>query len=132
MQRSRSLQLLILTTVALAGCSDSPNRPMERRLEGTYRATVFSVETPDTVFDQLTQHTSIGLTLNSDGTTSGAFLVADLATDLAGQWDTVADTLRLHLGTPTFLGRIPLAIAPNQLSGKLHLQDGTFHLTLAR
>lgn len=133
MQR-RNLRLLLplLAAITVGACSDSPNRPSEKLLEGTYHATAFTVATPDTVFDELTERTSLSLTLNSDNTTSGSFVVADLNTDLAGQWDTLADTLRLHLGTPTFLTRISFAIAPNQLSGELRLQDGTLRLTLTR
>jgi hypothetical protein len=129
---TRGLRCLLVGIAVLSACNDAPNRPSETRLEGTYTATTFTITTPDTSFDELAAGTSLTVTLNSDGTTSGSLIVPDLITDLAGQWDTAGATLRLHLPVPTFLTRIDFATAPNALVGELSLQTDTFHLTLTK
>lgn len=132
MRRRVTVLASILASVSIAACTGQPTRPTEPRIQGTYRAVAFAIVTPDTAFDQLSEKTSVKITLNSDQTTTGTFVVAELQTDLAGQWDTLADTLRLHTGTPTFLNRMSFVITRNQLSGELHLQDGTLKLRLAK
>jgi hypothetical protein len=99
-------------------------------VEGAYQAIAFTIETPDTVFDELTPQTSLRLTLHGDQTTSGAFTVGDLRTDLAGEWDTAASTLHLHLGVPTFLNGLPFTVSLSELVGTVRLQDGTITLRL--
>lgn len=132
MQLSQRALLGLFAAVVLGACSDSPNRPTEPRLEGTYAATTFTIVTADSVFDELAEGVSVALTLHSDGTTTGSLAVPNALADLAGQWDTTSDTLRLHLATPSILALIPFEIAPNRLVGDLGLQFGTFHLTLTK
>lgn len=132
MQLSQCPRLFLLATIALAACSDSPNRPTEPRLEGTYAATTFIVVTPDSTFDLLGEGVSLALTLHADGTTTGSMGEPGALTDLTGQWDSLADTLHLHLATPSFLILVPFVISPDRLVGDLRLQFGTFHLTLGK
>jgi hypothetical protein len=131
MQHRATLGLL-LATVALVACNDNPNHPAEPGLEGTYTATAFTVVTPDTVFDLLAEDVSLSITLAADGTTTGSQIVSGTVTDLTGQWDTTAATLRLHLGTPGLLTRTVFVIGPNRLQGDTQIDSFVFHLTLTK
>lgn len=133
MQRLTPFFLFVLIVIAAASaCNDEANHPSEPRLQGTYTATAFTVVTPDTVFDELAEGVSLTITLHPDGTTTGLQIVAEVVTDLSGEWDTTAGALRLHLASPSFLNRVAFAIAPNQLQGELLLESGAFHLTLTK
>jgi hypothetical protein len=129
--RHRSLLGLLLATAATLGCSDATH-PTEPRLEGTYTATAFTAVTPETTFDLLAEGVSLTITLDPDGTTTGSLVASGLVTDLTGEWDTTAATLRLHLATPEILTRTVFVIGPNRLQGESILADFVFHLTLTK
>ena len=131
MQRLAPLGLL-LTTMAVVACNDAPTRPSQSRLDGTYTATAFTATTPDTTFDLLAEGVSLTITINGDGTTTGSQISDSVVMDLAGQWDTAADTLHLHLATPGLLTLTPFVIRPNRLQGDPLINSFAFHLTLTK
>jgi len=70
---------------------------------GTYQATTFTMEETGVTTDWLARGASITLTLASDGTTGGRLFVpgggeggSDFDEDLAGTWELIGTTLRLH------------------------------------
>ena len=131
MRRLARLGLLLTTAAALA-CNDAPTRPSQPRLEGTYTATVFTATTPDTTFDLLADGGSLTLAINEDGTTTGAQIFGGTSTDLAGQWDTAAGSLHLHLATPGLLILTPFAVRPNRLQADTVINSFAFHITLLK
>jgi hypothetical protein len=131
MQRLTPLALLLTTTVLLA-CNDAPTRPSQVRLDGSYTATTFTATTPDTTFDLLADGGSLTLTINGDGTTTGAQISGGVVMDLAGQWDTVADSLHLHLATPGLLTLTAFAIRPNHLEAAPLINNFAFHIRLTK
>jgi len=123
---------LCLATAALVACSDAPTQPAQSPLEGTYRATAFTVVTPDTMFDLIAEGISLTITLHSDGTITGTQIAPGSVMELTGQWDTSAATLHLHPTMPSFLTLTPFVITPNRLQGDPLINNFAFHLTLTK
>lgn len=125
-------RLALLLPFAFGACDPAPIRSSDPSIEGSYRATAFSVETGDRVYDQLTGQTSIQLTLTGDQRVKGALVFGEVRTSLTGKWKNTDGMVHLDLGPETFLSRMPFTIEAGGLNGMLALEDGDLRLTLAR
>ena len=126
-----SAALACAFALTIAACGDNgPNVPNQQSVAGTYVATTLLTTSGGVTTNQLAAGSTITLTLNADGTTSGRIFVPastapQVDQSLAGTWTFFnATDIDLASNTDTFLRDMLFTVAGNTLTG-----DQTFGST---
>lgn len=124
----------------LAGCGDSPTEPSPADVVGSYAATTLTVDDGDSTIDALAEGASLTITLGSDGTTTGTFVVpASLSesgeeeqADLEGTWTLDGSSVRFDQQADTFLRDIALQVTDGALEGEEDFGSEAVRVVLER
>ena len=136
MRVSRHLPVALL--VAIVACGDTA-APTVADVAGIYTATSLTTQDSGGTTNWLTQGSSLGVTLDADGVTTGHLFVpggndsgGDLNADLAGTWVLHGDTVEFDQVADTFVRDMPFVFADNQLTGNATFSGTTVHVVLAK
>lgn len=130
----------LFVLVLLAGCDDDPQSPGDR-LAATYEATTLTVTPADSsTIDVLARGGSITISLASDGTTSGTFVVPasfseddePQPVDLSGMWSVTRDTVTFEHEPDTFLRDTEFEVVGDRLVGEESFGSDTIRAVLTR
>lgn len=132
--------VVLVATTALACGSDTTEPGLA--LEGNYIATQWVTTGSSGQTNQLQAGSTLNISLNSNGTTSGHLHVAAsggspaLDRDMAGTWAKSGNTITFSQSADTFVRDTPFTVVPNGANWELvadHVFSGTrIQLTLTR
>lgn len=132
----------VLTGAVLlsAACGDSPTGLTPADVAGSYEATTLTVTDGDSTIDALAEGASLAITLGSDGTTAGTFVVpASLSEsgqeeqfDLEGTWALEGGRVDFDHAADTFLRDMTLGVADGRLQGEQTFGSETLRVVLER
>lgn len=134
------LSVLTGALLLLTGCDDSPTEPTPEDVAGSYVATTLTVDEGDTSIDALAEGAAINITLASDGTTTGTFLIpASLSetgqeeqADLEGTWTLDGSSVGFDQEADTFLRDIDLQATDGALEGEEDFGSEAIRVVLER
>ena len=128
----------LLFAAALVGCGSDSTEP-GLSLEGNYTATQWVTTGGSGQTNQVLAGSTLNITLNSNGTTTGHLHVAGspaLDADMAGTWAKSGNTVTFSQSADTFVRNTPFTVVPNGANWELvadHVFSGTrIQLTLTR
>lgn len=119
---------------ALLGCGSDTTSPSPTAA-GSYTATFFHSTGTSGSRDELLAGSTLVLTLNANGTTSGHLHVAASASnpvfdaDMAGTWQQEGMTVELAQAADTFVRDMPFTLTPGAADGWDLVGDETFNGT---
>jgi hypothetical protein len=133
---------ILFALAALAGCSEATSTAGPR-VAGSYTAIVFTTTGTSGQTNQLLAGSSLDITLEPDGTTSGHLHLAASGgapafdADMAGFWTQQADVIRFAQGEDTFVRDMPFTVQQIATNDFYLVGDETYsgtriNLTLAR
>jgi hypothetical protein len=117
----------VFTGVALLACGGdgTPFSPTVENVAGNYQATTLTATEASVTTNLLSLGTSLTVTLNQDGTTTGRLFApglgaggADFDVDLAGTWTLTSNTVTFDQPGDTFVRDIPFTAERNRLRGE--------------
>ncbi|HJQ12652.1 MAG TPA: hypothetical protein VJ840_16585 [Gemmatimonadaceae bacterium] len=142
MQQGISRISALLFVAALIACGGSDNGTQPLALAGAYTATEFVTTNSSGQTNQLTAGSTLTITLNSNGSTTGHLHIAasggDPAfdADMAGTWTQSGMTVNFSQSADTFVRNMPftaVAQGPNwSLVGNGTFSGTSIHITLTR
>jgi hypothetical protein len=132
----------IAWTVAMIGviaCSSNSNDTVAV-MTGTYTATSFTTTiNGQAAVNQLTNGSSLSITINSDGSTTGQLVLVggaegggNLTASMAGTWTQSGSTLTLTQSADTFVRDLTFTITGNKLIASATFTDSQLQVTLTR
>lgn len=127
-----------MVAAAVLACGSETTEP-GLALEGNYTATQWQTTGGSGQTDQIGAGSTLNITLNSNGTTTGHLHVAGspaFDADMAGTWAKSGNTVTFSQSADTFVRDMPFTIVPNGANWALvgdHVFSGTqIKLTLTR
>ena len=130
---------VLLAALALGGCGGgednfSPTVPTVETVAGSYTARTFTLTSAVGTTDLLALGSTVTVTLDADGTTSGRLFIpggaeggGDLDEDLAGTWTLSGSIVTFSQSADTFIRDVEFTAAQNQLNS-----EGTFDGAIIR
>ena len=132
----------LLFAAALVGCGSDNSTESPLALDGNYTATQFVTTGGSGQTDQLMAGSTLNITLNSNGTTTGHLHMAASSAnpvfdeDMAGTWAQSGNTVTFTQSADTFIRDMPFSAVANGSKWALegdHTFSGTrIQLTLTR
>jgi len=125
-QTALRIGVVLVTATALACGSDTTEPRIA--LEGNYTATQWVTTGSSGQTNQLSVGSTLNITLNSNGTTTGHLHVAGspaFDADMAGTWAKSGNTVTFSQSADTFVRNMPFTVVPNGANWAL-VGDHTF------
>jgi hypothetical protein len=124
----------------LASCGDDDKfSPTVENVAGTYSATSFTLSTPAGTVDLLGLGSSVTVTLEPDGTTTGRLFVpggaeegGDVDADLTGTWTLNGSIVTFNQTADTFIRDVEFTAGQNRLTAEGTFEDQTIRVVLRK
>ena len=136
MKRWPTLLIAAAILVSIVACSDSFT-PSEANVAGNYRLRTFTTIDAGGTTDWAAAGASLGINLNTDGTTAGQLVIpgsvtggAGLIEDMAGTWALSGDIVTFSQTADTFVRNMSFIASKGRLSGDRTIIAGTQTLRL--
>jgi hypothetical protein len=133
---------VLLTALAFIACGGSAENTGPLALAGTYNATEFSTTGTSGQTNELAAGSTLNITLNSNGSTTGHLHLAATAghpaldADMAGTWAQSGMVVNFNQSADTFVRNMPFAVVAQgsnwSLVGDASFSGTAIHLTLTR
>lgn len=136
----RTIPTITAALLLLAACDDGPTAPTTDEVAGDYEATTLTVTVDGSTTDALAEGASLSVTLQSDGSTAGTFVVPGTLSesgqeetyDLAGTWSLSGQTVTFDHPADTFLRDMTLRAGDGRLEGEETFGSETVRVVLER
>lgn len=136
----RTLTYVLTGALLLTACGDSPTESSPPEVAGSYEATTLTVTEGESTTDALAEGASLAVSLESDGSTTGTFVVPasmsetgeEEVLDLEGSWTRDGRTVRFDHDADTFLRDMALQVADGRLEGEETFGSETVRVVLER